>query len=138
MPALSDASRCHGKRADCSQSRSRSPATSAESREWSRHVTIIQYASLADEAAGIAYFAAELVNNQGYAPQDIRILAQRRSVGNPIHHALTGLNVPSKSYYQESVLDHASAQARLAILKLFIDPQDRIALRWILGYGSND
>jgi DNA helicase II / ATP-dependent DNA helicase PcrA len=23
-------------------------------------------------------------------------------------------------------------------LKLFIDPQDRIALRWLLGYGSND
>ena len=101
-------------------------------------VTIIQYASLADEAAGIAHFAADLVNNQGYAPQDILILAQRRSVGNPIHDALTGLNVPSKSYYQEGVLDNASAQERLAILKLFIDPQDRIALRWLLGYGSND
>ncbi len=101
-------------------------------------VTIIQYASLADEAAGIAHFAADLVNNQGYAPQDVLILSQRRSVGNPIHAALTGLNVPSKSYYQEGVLDNASAQERLAILKLFIDPQDRIALRWLLGYGRND
>jgi hypothetical protein len=45
---------------------------------------------------------------------------------------------PDRSYYQEGVLDNASAQERLAVLKLFIDPQDRIALRWLLGYGSND
>jgi len=101
-------------------------------------VATIQYTSLAEEATGIAHFVAELINSQGYTPQDILILAQRRSVGNPIHDALTGLNVPSKSYYQEGILDNDSAQERLAILKLFVDPQDRIALRWLLGYGSND
>jgi DNA helicase II / ATP-dependent DNA helicase PcrA len=101
-------------------------------------VMIVQYASLADEAAGIARIVADLVNNQGYAPQDVLVLAQRRSVGNPIHDALSGLNVPSKSHYQEGVLDNLSAQERLAILKLYVDRQDRIALRWLLGYGSND
>jgi superfamily I DNA/RNA helicase len=101
-------------------------------------VMIVQYASLADEAAGIARFVADLINNQGCAPQEILILAQRRSIGNPIHEALSGLNVPSKSYYQEGALDNLEAQERLAILKLLIDPQDRIALRWLLGYGSND
>src|SRR6266566_5556773 len=74
----------------------------------------------------------------GYRPQDILLLAQRRSVGNPIHDALTGRNIPSKSYYQERLLDNVAAQERLAVLKLFIDPNDRIALRWLLGYGSDD
>jgi DNA helicase II / ATP-dependent DNA helicase PcrA len=101
-------------------------------------VRIVQYASLAEEAIGIARFVADLVNDRGYAPQDILILAQRRSVGNPIHDALSGRNVPSKSYYQEGILDNISAQERLATLKLYEDPQDRTALRWLLGYGSND
>ena len=30
------------------------------------------------------------------------------------------------------------AQERLAILKLVVNPQDRIALRWLLGFGSSD
>jgi ATP-dependent DNA helicase UvrD/PcrA len=102
------------------------------------HVAVVQYQTLNDEAVGIAEFIADLTTNQGYAPQDILVLAQRRSIGNPIHDALTGRNIPSKSYYQEGALDSVSAQERLAILKLFLDPQDRVALRWLLGFGSND
>jgi superfamily I DNA/RNA helicase len=101
-------------------------------------VAIIQYPSLAHESAGIAAFVEDLIDNQGYAPQDILVLAQRRSIGNPTHDALSGRNIPCKSYYQEGVLDSASAQERMAMLKLFVDSQDRIALRWLLGYGSND
>jgi DNA helicase II / ATP-dependent DNA helicase PcrA len=51
---------------------------------------------------------------------------------------LVGRGIPSKSYYQEGVLDNESAQERLAILKLLVDPNDRIALRWLLGFGSSD
>jgi DNA helicase-2/ATP-dependent DNA helicase PcrA len=101
-------------------------------------VAIIQYQTLAGEAAGIAEFIEDLIANQGYVAQDILVLAQRRSIGNPIHDALVGRNVPAKSYYQEGTLDNVAAQERLAILKLLVDPQDRIALRWLLGYGSND
>ncbi len=101
-------------------------------------VAIIQYESLNDEAVGIAEFISDLIDNQGYPPQDILVLAQRRSVGNPIHEALTARNIPSKSYYQEGALDTVVAQERLAILKLFVEPQDRIALRWLLGFGSNN
>jgi len=36
------------------------------------------------------------------------------------------------------VIDNVAAQERLAVLKLFIDSNDRIALRWLLGYGSNN
>ena len=49
------------------------------------NVTIQQYQTLEDEAVGIADLIADLVNNQGYAPEEILVLAQRRSVGNPIH-----------------------------------------------------
>ena len=101
-------------------------------------VVIVQYDALANEAAGIANFVADLIENQGYEPRDILILAQRRSIGNPIYQALAGRNIPTKSYYQESAVDNVAAQERLALLKLLIDPNDRIALRWLLGFGSND
>lgn len=101
-------------------------------------IAIRQYQTLEQEAVAIADFIADLINNRGYAPQDVLVLAQRRSVGNPIHDALTGRNIPSKSYYQEGALENHTAQERLAILKLVVDPQDRIALRWLIGFGSND
>jgi DNA helicase-2/ATP-dependent DNA helicase PcrA len=101
-------------------------------------VSIIQYDTLQDEAVGIAELVRDLIDDRGYRPQDILILAQRRSVGNPIHDALQGRNIPSKSYYQEGLLDNVAAQERLAVLKLFSDFHDHIALRWLLGYGSGD
>jgi DNA helicase-2/ATP-dependent DNA helicase PcrA len=52
--------------------------------------------------------------------------------------ALISRDVPSKSYYQEGELDSLSAQERIALFKLFVDPEDRIALRWLLGFESND
>jgi ATP-dependent DNA helicase UvrD/PcrA len=101
-------------------------------------IAIKQYQTLEDEAVAVADLITDLVNDQGYAPKEILVLAQRRFVGNPIHDALTGRNIPSKSYYQEGALENHAAQERLAILKLVVNPQDRIALRWLLGFGSGD
>lgn len=101
-------------------------------------IQIRQFNSLTEEARGIAAFVRDQIDNQGRRPEDILILAQRRSIGNPIHDELVAQNVPSKSYYQEGALDSLAAQERLALFKLFMNPEDRIALRWLLGFGSND
>jgi DNA helicase II / ATP-dependent DNA helicase PcrA len=101
-------------------------------------IQIRQFETLADEARGIAAFIRDQIDNHGRRPQDILVLAQRRSIGNPIHDALLARDVPSKSYYQEGELDRLTAQERMALFKLFIDPEDRIALRWLLGFQSND
>jgi len=100
-------------------------------------VRIIQYGSLPDEARGIAKIVSKFVND-GYQPQDILILAQRRVIGDPIHKELLARDIPSKSYYHEGDLARIEAQDRFAILKLVLNQEDRIALRWLLGYGSND
>jgi superfamily I DNA/RNA helicase len=101
-------------------------------------IHIRQFETLAEEATGIAGFIRDQIDNHGHRPQDILVLAQRRSIGNPIHDALVARDVPSKSYYQEGELDSLTAQERIALFKLFIDPEDRIALRWLLGFESND
>ena len=97
-----------------------------------------QFNTLEQEALGVANFVRDQIQNHGRRPEDILILAQRRSIGNPIHAALLLRGVPSKSYYQEGVLDSLTAQERLALFKLFINTEDRIALRWLLGHGSSD
>lgn len=99
---------------------------------------IKQYTDVTREAHGIAAFVDHQINVQGRGPGDILILAQRRTIGNPIHPALKLRGIPSKSYYQESELDSEVAQERLATFKLFVNRADRIALRWLLGMGSPD
>jgi superfamily I DNA/RNA helicase len=99
---------------------------------------IAQVPDVTREANVIAAFVDEQINKHGGNPGEILVLAQRRSIGNPIHAALQALGIPSKSYYQESELDSEVAQERLAIFKLFVNRADRIALRWLLGMGSTD
>jgi DNA helicase-2/ATP-dependent DNA helicase PcrA len=41
------------------------------------------------------------------------------------------------SYYAESELDAEDTQRRFAYLKLFVNTDDRVALRWLLGQGSS-
>jgi DNA helicase-2/ATP-dependent DNA helicase PcrA len=100
-------------------------------------VRIIQYQALADEVIGVAEIVREFVE-VGVPPGDILILAQRGAIGTPIYEALRGRNVPVRSYYAESELDALEAQRRFALLKLYVDREDRVALRWLVGLdGSN-
>src|SRR6202040_2035966 len=93
---------------------------------------------VAREAHAIATFVDDQINKQGRRPGEILVLAQRRTIGNPIHAALKARGIPSKSYYQESELDSEVAQERLAIFKPFVNRTDRIALRWLLGMRCPD
>jgi DNA helicase-2/ATP-dependent DNA helicase PcrA len=101
-------------------------------------VRILQYNTLADEVAGITTIVRGMVDDDSVPPGDILILAQRGAIGTPIYDALSGYNVPVRSYYSESELDAPATQRRFALLKLFVDREDKVALRWLVGQsGSN-
>lgn len=100
-------------------------------------VKIIQYNTLQDEVNGIADIIKALIEG-GHDPGEILVLAQRGVIGTPIFEKLVDREVPVKSYYAEAELEAEDAQRRFALLKLFIDRDDRVALRWLLGYSSND
>ena len=99
-------------------------------------IWIRQFGDVTREAEAIAAFVDEQINTHGRNPGEILVLAQRRTIGNPIHSALQFRGVPSKSYYQKNELDSAVAQERLAIFKIFVNRSDRVALRWLLGIGK--
>lgn len=100
-------------------------------------VRIIQYQSLGDEVAGVANMVTNMIDS-GTPPGDILILAQRGVIGTPIYEALQGRNVPVRSYYSEAELDSQQAQRRFALLKLFVDREDKVALRWLVGVDGNN
>jgi DNA helicase-2/ATP-dependent DNA helicase PcrA len=100
-------------------------------------VRILQYQTLADEIGGITDIVRDMVD-RGVPPGDILILAQRGVIGTPIYESLRGHNVPVTSYYSEAELDSPVAQRRFALLKLFVDREDRVALRWLVGRTGNN
>jgi DNA helicase II / ATP-dependent DNA helicase PcrA len=100
-------------------------------------VDIVQYNTLGEEVGGVVGIIRDLVAG-GTPPGDILVLAQRSVIGTPIYEALVGFEVPTRSYYAESELDAEEAQIQFALLKLYVDREDRVALRWLLGlHGSN-
>jgi superfamily I DNA/RNA helicase len=101
------------------------------------HVQIIQYQNLGDEVAGVADLVRDLTD-QGTPPGDILILVQRGVIGTPIYEALQGRNVPVRSYYSEAEIDSQDAQRRFALMKLLVDREDRVALRWLVGLTGNN
>ena len=98
-------------------------------------VRIVQYDSLAAEIEGVSQAISQMVAN-GTHPGDILVLAQRGVIGTPVYERLTALGVPAKSYYAEAELGQEETQRRFALLKLLVDHEDRVALRWLLGLGS--
>lgn len=101
-------------------------------------VRIVQYQNLAGEVTGVANFITDLVYNQGVPPGDILVLAQRGAIGNPIYEALQANAVPVRSYYAEAELENEEAQRRFSLLKLFVDRNDKVALRWLIGLPANN
>jgi len=74
----------------------------------------------------------------GIPPGDILVLTQRGVIGIPIFEKLTAEGIPVKSYYAEKELDAEAAQYQFALLKLYVNRNDRVALRWLLGLGSSN
>lgn len=120
-----------------SQNRNRTPRQMRERPEnGPGQVVIGQYPTERDEAQAVATKIRQLVAN-GTPPGSIIVLAQRRTFANPVFHLLRDAGVPVKSYYAEAALDSDAAQERYALLKLVLNPEDRVALRWLLGFGDS-
>lgn len=64
------------------------------------------------------------------------ILCPRRLIGYGIRDKLRNLDIPTHSFYHEEALEPDEAQITFTLLTLLDDNQDRVALRFWLGYGS--
>ena len=100
-------------------------------------VSILQYPNLNREVAGVVATIQQMIA-AGAPPGDILVLAQSRAIGTPIYEALLAGGVPTRSEYTESELEREAAQHSFALLKLFANQDDRVALRWLVGRNGNN
>jgi superfamily I DNA/RNA helicase len=68
--------------------------------------------------------------------KDVLILCPRRLLGYGIRDALVAFNIPTHSFYHEEALEPVEAQLAFTLLTLLAERQDRVSLRFWLGYGS--
>jgi DNA helicase II / ATP-dependent DNA helicase PcrA len=99
-------------------------------------IVICQYSSADAEASAVAAKIIKLTQS-GIHPREIIVLAQRETFAKPIFERLRAQGIPTKSYYAEAELDTLEAQERFATLKLLLNNEDRVALRWLLGRGHS-
>ncbi|SLN66732.1 DNA helicase II [Roseovarius litorisediminis] len=100
-------------------------------------VSIVQYPNLNAEVAGVVATIQQMLA-AGTPAGDVLVLAQSRAVGTPIYEALLAGGVPARSEYTESELEKEEAQRAFALLKLFANQDDRVALRWLVGKDGNN
>ena len=99
-------------------------------------VHLVQWRNISEEANGLTQFVWHLINERDYEPGDVIILSPRRLIGYVIRDALRESNIPVHSFYHEEALEPDEAQRAFTLLTLLVNPDDRVALRWLLGLGS--
>ena len=99
-------------------------------------VHIVQWGSMEEEGREIAAYVKWLLVERKYAPGDTLVLSPRRMIGYKIRDELVSQKIAVHSFYHEEALEEEAAQLSFVELSLLAEPEDRVALRYWVGYGS--
>ena len=66
------------------------------------------------------------------------MLVPRKLIAYPIRDALIANGLTVQLGFEDETLSSAAAQERFSLLNLLADPNDRVALRVLMGHGSQD
>jgi superfamily I DNA/RNA helicase len=100
-------------------------------------VKIIQWKRYENEIDGIVEIIKNEIDQKLVIPGDILVLVPRRLIGYKIRDKLILQNVPAKSYFREDVIKNDLVRRAYSLIHLLANPDDKISLRYLLGYGSN-
>lgn len=101
-------------------------------------VKIVQWKSLDDEINGISNKVRSDINKNKVQPEDVLILTPVRKIGYRVRDTLVQLGINAKSYFRETALSTDELKYNFALLTLMAKPDDMVALRYLLGFGSQD
>lgn len=97
----------------------------------------MQWDSLDDEAVGIAEFIHHKTTALNVPAGQCLVLAPSKIVGYRIRDAMRARQIPTLSFFREEPVEDPEAQEALTTLLLLADPDDRVALRSWLAFGSS-
>jgi len=101
-------------------------------------VNIVQWTDLNAELNGISDFVAAEIKKGVIEPADVLILTPRRKIGYRLRELLSEREVPVKSYFRESVIESKEVQRAFSLMNLLANPEDKVSLRFLLGYNKRD
>jgi superfamily I DNA/RNA helicase len=100
-------------------------------------VHIVQHYTLEEESENIANYVKWILNkDKTLTLNDFLVLAPSKIIGYKIRDTLNSLGIQSQSYYSEECLDSDPSKEGMCILRLLINPNDRVALRAWSGIGK--
>jgi superfamily I DNA/RNA helicase len=100
-------------------------------------VEVFHFASHDDEISHLADRVSGFVAD-GVPPGQIIVLCQSRKYIRGLYDSLRTSGVSTEFCYQESQFDDEQATERMAILSLAGNLNDRVCLRYLIGFGSGD
>lgn len=102
--------------------------------EKPEEVAVVRWPDERAEAEGVARFIHEyLQGHPEVKAGSVIVLAPRRQIAYLVRNALVARDLPSKSYFHEEELDEIGAQRAITLLRLLVNPDDRVSLRWWIG-----
>jgi len=108
-------------------------------------VHIVQHGTIATEIETLAaYIEWYLTSHPALPAGEVLVLANRRVIGNGIRDSLNARAQlhhrpwSAQSFYFEDALRTEAAAEGFALLTLLVNPEDRPALRYLLGAGQQD
>jgi superfamily I DNA/RNA helicase len=101
-------------------------------------VDIAQWNNYEEEIDGIVTIIRNEIEKKFVSPGDILVLVPRRLVGYKIRDKLIAQGIPAKSYFREDVIKNNPVRRAYSLIYLLANPNDKISLRYLLGYGSTD
>jgi superfamily I DNA/RNA helicase len=101
-------------------------------------IEIIQWNNYENEINGIVNIVKQEIEKNNISPGDILLLVPRRLIGYKIENKLILQGIPAKSYFREHIIRNDSVRRAYSLLHLLTNPSDKISLRFLLGFGSND
>ena len=101
-------------------------------------VNIVQWTDWDSEIIGITDFVTNELAKGVIQPQDVLILTPRRKIGYRLRNRLLNNGISVKSYFRESIIEKPSVQRAFSLMNFIANPEDKVSLRFLLGFDSAD
>lgn len=100
-------------------------------------VHVLRWSDPQAECHGLADFVIAQISAGSIRPGEVLILTARKTMGYLVRDRIRDAGIDVHSFYSEEALEADAAQRAVALLTLVAEPEDRVALRWWLGAGSD-
>lgn len=100
-------------------------------------VAVYRFSDAKQEADYLSHLVAEEIDG-GTPIGQIIVLCNSRHLARVMADTLEQRNVPTRFCYREAEVEESASAERVGMLRLAADFEDRVSLRYVLGFGATD